>query len=168
MTKPCEHCGKVIERPVNLSVWNWGRRRFCSVSCARRHAVITQPDKTGRGRAQRMFPDRPCEVCGRAPAGRGTVDRHHRNSDRLDNSPGNIAFLCRKHHQAAHRLSDGKVGGGPRPRIAALLHNRAMARAREASVLMSLGLTKGEVADALGVHPESIRRWFVRYPEVAP
>lgn len=126
------------------------------------------PDKRGRAIARQAYPDRPCEVCGRVPAGRGTVDRHHRNSDRLDNSPSNIAFLCRKHHQAAHRISDGKVGGGPRPRITAMFHEQALARARQASVLVSLGLTKRDVADALEVDAESVRRWFVKYPEVTP
>ena len=125
--------------------------------------AVTKPDQTGRCRAERMYPAQPCEVCGKPPGGRGTVDRHHRDSDRLNNAPDNIAFLCRKHHHAAHRETDGKVGGGPRPRIVAMMRERGLQRYRHAVMLRSHGLSNGEIADDLGVNPKSVDRWFRKY-----
>ncbi len=122
------------------------------------------PDKLGRGRAKAIYPvEQPCEVCGKAGKGRGVIDRHHRNSDRLDNSSENIAFLCRRHHHAAHRLTDGKVGGGARPRIVALMRDRAIERYQEAVRLRDEGLTDQAIAARMGVHYLSVRRWFAKY-----
>ena len=56
---------------------------------------------SGRRRAQRLYPHVGlCEMCGKARA-----ERHHRNSDTLDNSPENIGFLCRRCHMA----EDGRL-----------------------------------------------------------
>lgn len=118
------------------------------------------PDRLGRGRAAAMYPAQPCEVCGRSPGGRGTVDRHHRDSDRLNNAPENIAFLCRRHHHDAHRQSDGKVGGGPRPRITRMFHDRGVERAVVAWRLRGIGMRNAEIAAALGVSPKSVQRYF--------
>lgn len=52
----------------------------------------------GRKRAERRFPAVECSVCGRKPA-----ERHHIDSNPLNNDPGNIAILCRSCHVAAHR-----------------------------------------------------------------
>jgi len=42
-------------------------------------------DASGRAAALRLFPDPlPCEVCGKSGKGRGVIDRHHRNSDRVE------------------------------------------------------------------------------------
>lgn len=125
--------------------------------------LLKNPDKTGRDRARAAYPLQPCEVCGKTGAGRGGTDRHHRNSDRLDNSPENIAFLCRKHHQAAHRLTDGKVGGGARPRIAALHRDRAIERATEAAALRDAGMVSADIAKRMGVDAWTVRRWFGKY-----
>lgn len=126
--------------------------------------MVTKADKQGRHIARRDYPAQPCEVCGRAPSGRGTVDRHHRNSDRLDNRPENIAFLCRKHHHEAHRASDGMVGGGPRPRVASMFREQAVARSKEARRLAAEGYTVPEIARRMGVDPWSVHRWFRKYP----
>lgn len=128
------------------------------------------PDKRGRGRAAAMYPDvQPCEVCGKTGSGRGQIDRHHRNSDREDNRPENIAFLCRRHHHAAHRASDGKVGGGPRPRIAQMVRSRGLERAAVAWRLRGIGMADAEIAAVLGVSPMSVPRYFYdrRYREDA-
>ena len=53
--------------------------------------------KTGRCRALRMFPSRPCEHCGEAKA-----ERHHVDGNTLNNEPTNIQFLCRACHLALH------------------------------------------------------------------
>lgn len=125
---------------------------------------IRDADKHGRSVAERIYPDeQPCEVCGKVGKGRGVIDRHHRSNDRMDNSPENIAFLCRKHHLGAHRLTDGKVGGGPRPRIVALMRDRAVARAREAAALRDQGASTREIASTMGVDPSSVTRWFLKY-----
>lgn len=122
------------------------------------------PDRLGRSRAALMYPDmQPCEVCGKSGRGRGVIDRHHRDSDRLNNDPSNIAFLCRRHHQAAHKLTDGKVGGGPRPRVVAEQRIRADERARLARRMVSSGMTVPAVAAAFGVDPSSVVRWFRKY-----
>lgn len=122
-------------------------------------------DKLGRSRAKAMYPDvEPCEVCGKTGRGRGVIDRHHRNSDRLDNSPENIAFLCRRHHHAAHKLTDGRVGGGARPRITAMIRDRAVAAAGEARRMLASGVPIADVAAQQGVSVYSVKRWLRKYP----
>ena len=113
----------------------------------------------------KLYPEmKPCEVCGKSGRGRGVIDRHHRDSDRMNNAPENIAFLCRKDHNAAHRTSDGRIGGGPRPRIAAMHRARAAGMAGQARAMSASGMTAPQIAEALGVHPKSIDRWFRKYP----
>lgn len=153
-------CGKAFdirpgERPVTFN-----RRLRCGFYCR----PVKDPDKTGRGRAEKQYPEvQPCEVCGKTGRGRGVIDRHHRDSDRMNNEPENIAFLCRRHHNAAHRATDGRIGGGPRPRIVALLHDRATDMARTARAMSAAGATTREIATALAVHPSSVTRWFKKY-----
>ena len=96
--------------------------------------------------------------------GRGRVQRHHRDSDRMNNVHENIAFLCVKHHKEAHQESDGMVGGGPRPRVTRMMHDRAVEMSREARSLRADGLTVDEVAVRLRVHRASVLRWFRKYP----
>lgn len=55
----------------------------------------------GRHRAQALYPLQPCQVCGAEPVNRN-VHRHHKDGNPLNNEPGNIAFLCVKHHAEAH------------------------------------------------------------------
>ena len=57
--------------------------------------------KGGRKRAERMYPDtKPCELCGSERS-----ERHHRDANTANNSPENIAFLCR----ACHMREDGRL-----------------------------------------------------------
>lgn len=160
MVKVCPIDGTVFRAPPSGQV-------YCSKPCAgMARRTIATADTIGRRIAMETYPDeQPCEVCGKTGKGRGVIDRHHRNSDRSDNSPANIAFLCRKHHHAAHRLTDGKVGGGPRPRIAALMHDRALERARAAAAMRAEGKSNAQIAWALGVHPLSVDRWQRKYPD---
>lgn len=52
----------------------------------------------GRGRAVAIYPEsRPCEQCGAEK-----TERHHVDGNTLNNSPENIAFLCRPHHRQIH------------------------------------------------------------------
>ena len=56
----------------------------------------------GRRRAQRWFPlPALCEECGEAPA----VERHHRDGDTFNNTPANVAALCR----TCHMRLDGRL-----------------------------------------------------------
>lgn len=61
--------------------------------------------QTGRSRAERWYPTRPCDLCGKEKA-----ERHHIDGNPLNNAPENIMFLCRKHHM---RL-DGRLQKLPR------------------------------------------------------
>lgn len=99
--------------------------------------------------------------------GRGRVQRHHADGDRMNNVRANIRFLCVKHHKDAHRLLDGRVGGGRRIRVAGLLHDRAEQRAATAFAMCSAGRSLGEIARTFGVCDESVRRWYRKYPEAA-
>lgn len=97
--------------------------------------------------------------------GRGRVQRHHVDSDRLNNSAENIRFLCAQHHRNAHRDGDGVVGGGPRPRVAAMLRDRAIAASTVARTMALGGMTTEQIAQKLEVNPWTVRRWFRKYPE---
>jgi len=159
-TKVCVVCGSTFTRRPRERPASFATRKRCGFYCR----PVNDPDKVGRQRAEAAYPaEQPCEVCGKTGKGRGVIDRHHRNSDRLDNSPENIAFLCRKHHNAAHRLTDGKIGGGPRPRVAAMMHDRTVVRAREAAALRDAGVSIPEIARRMGVDSWSVHRWFRKY-----
>lgn len=97
--------------------------------------------------------------------GRGRVQRHHNDGDRMNNTRENIAFLCVKHHKDAHRALDGKIGGGARPRINQLLTDRATANAQRARTMRASGMSSGAIGKELRVHPTSVLRWFRKYPE---
>jgi hypothetical protein len=126
--------------------------------------VSTRADKAGRAIAERLFPDvMPCEVCGQTGFGRGVIDRHHRDGDRMNNAESNIAFLCRRDHVAAHRLLDGQIGGGVRPRVNEMLRSKAIARSAEAARLRDAGQTTRQIAASLGVDPWTVLRWFQKY-----
>lgn len=96
--------------------------------------------------------------------GRGRVQRHHIDSDRMNNAEANIAFLCVKHHKDAHRATDGAVGGGARPRITALLAGQARSKAAHAAELRRLGRSAAEIAADMGVDRGTVSRWFRKYP----
>ena len=82
----------------------------------------------------------------------------------MNNERANIAFLCRRDHKAAHRLLDGRIGGGPRPRIAALFRDRAMEKAALAWTMRDAGQEPKAIAAHFGVDLFSVYRWFRKYP----
>jgi hypothetical protein len=55
---------------------------------------------TKRRRARKIYPLGPCERCGKP----GT-DRHHKDADTGNNTPDNIAILCRR----CHMEEDGRL-----------------------------------------------------------
>lgn len=162
-TTTCASCGRDFPTPS-------GRRprlQYCSLACSGKGRTGRQSrnkDAYGRHIAQTLYPEhRPCEVCGIGYF-EGYIARHHVNSDRSDNRPENIQWLCRKHHVAAHRKSDQHVGGGPRPRIAAMERDAAIARASVARELLAQGMNHGEIGRQMGFARESVSRWFRKYP----
>lgn len=79
-----------------------------SALCAKQHGPNSPTWKgdallpeSGRARARAYFPLQPCEVCGAMPE-TTKIYRHHRDTDPRHNTQDNIAFLCPKHHMAAH------------------------------------------------------------------
>ena len=127
---------------------------------------ITRPDTTGRARAERIYPDtEPCQICGKTGRGRGTIDRHHVDGNRLNNTSSNVHFLCRKHHMAAHQNLDGKVGGGPRPRIYAMQKAQGTERAAKIREMLTSGATIQEAALRINIHVASAYRVLRKYPE---
>lgn len=103
MEKKCLACGRLF---LTLD------RKLCSQECYDKwiHARWQEANpnwkggeitrSTGNDRARRWFPETlPCEVCGK----RG--ERHHKDSNPINNDPSNIVFLCRKHHMEA----DGRL-----------------------------------------------------------
>jgi hypothetical protein len=127
---------------------------------------VTRPDQTGRMRAERAFPPEPCAVCGAAYSKTGAnVGRHHADGDRLNNTRENIVFLCKRHHIAAHRALDGRIGGGPRPRVAEMQRQRARSRYLEAAAMRDSGCSTVSIAASLGVDRKTVTRWFQKYAE---
>jgi len=57
----------------------------------------------GRLRAQKLFPDQPCEKC----ATTKQIHRHHIDRNPLNNIKSNIMFLCNSCHQTLHMQEDG-------------------------------------------------------------
>lgn len=68
------------------------------------------------------------------------------------------------HHVAAHRGGDGKVGGGPRPRVTGMMRGRAISMSLDARRMLTAGSRTSEVAMRLGVHPDTVTRWLRKYP----
>ena len=95
--------------------------------------------------------------------GRGRVQRHHIDSDRMNNDASNIAFLCVQHHKDAHKASDGAVGGGARPRVNQIRTDKAIIGMGYARTLIEGGKSIDEAAAILRVHPHTVRRWFRKY-----
>lgn len=112
--KPCEHCGALLVPKVFPS----GRReepsmqrkrKYCNVICARRHRAEKTGLKpeSGRKRAQTLYKATQCSECGGSS---GRLDRHHRDGNTLNNSPGNIQVLCASCHTKLH-WRQGKTHG---------------------------------------------------------
>lgn len=77
------------------------KRRRASSSGSLHHSwkgdnIVPQ---SGRGRALKMYPEAPCEICGVMPG-----QRHHIDGNPINNNPDNIKFLCPK----CHTTEDGR------------------------------------------------------------
>src|SRR3990167_11012162 len=71
------------------------RKRWGAAHHASKGDAVADP-REGRKRAERRFVAPACSSCGGAKA-----ERHPRDLNPLNNSPDNIAILCRKCHMAA-------------------------------------------------------------------
>ncbi len=74
---------------------------------------ITQA--SARCRAQRMYPQQPCVICGK------DGERHHKDGDTANNQYDNIDWLCRKHHMEADGRMIRRDHGKFRSKASALL-----------------------------------------------
>lgn len=108
--KHCEHCGTQLERKRLRSgqlesLLHFGRRKFCNRSCMAA-AFDARPVKadpawaTAHWHSRKMIPPGACAWCGKPDA----TDVHHLNEDWTDNSPENLARICRGCHIKAHRM----------------------------------------------------------------
>ena len=102
--KHCEACGAPMERKrykgrlEDCSVFL--RRRFCCQSCANTREVLTSKD--GHHWRARQHRKRVCEECGITRR----LHVHHKDRDRTNNDPGNLATLCGSCHLKLHWRED--------------------------------------------------------------
>lgn len=90
--RKCDTCKKIYI--------GWGKQ-YCSKKCKRPPRLEKSPfwkgdnvtASTGRSRAKKMYPLKPCKICGSKKS-----ERHHKDGNPINNSPQNIMFVCRKHH----------------------------------------------------------------------
>ena len=108
--KYCERCGKKLERrPLSNGqsepMYWFLKRRFCSVDCANKvigEEKIRSPaptPKASRVRARTATPNAPCAICGKV----GYTEVHHKDENPMNNSPENLARLCKSCHAKQHR-----------------------------------------------------------------
>jgi hypothetical protein len=106
----CKICNKIFYKTKSQMVGERGK--YCSKKCE--HTGKRKEgnpnwvgDKVsidgGRQRARRWYQDNRCSVCNKESA-----ERHHIDGNTKNNSPENIIFLCRKHHQER----DGRIKNG--------------------------------------------------------
>jgi hypothetical protein len=97
--KPCEACGTMMSRKrfngVLEDLTHFGRRRFCSLSCANTRTTVGYHGLSWRARKHLKT---NCEVCGSAKM----LAAHHRDENRENNEPENIQTLCVTCHARLH------------------------------------------------------------------
>lgn len=106
--KHCEHCGTLMVRKrfasgVLESLLHFGRRKFCNQTCMAAD-FDGRPSQsvdwsTSHYHARKMVPIGLCSTCGKPDA----TDVHHLDGNHLNNSPENLARICRGCHIRVHR-----------------------------------------------------------------
>lgn len=104
----CEHCGVQLTRKRYPngdleSLLHFGRRKFCDAKCMGA-AFDARPSRsvdwsTSHYHARKLVPAGACSICGKPDA----TDVHHKDGDHLNNSPSNLARVCRGCHIRLHR-----------------------------------------------------------------
>lgn len=105
-TAICEACGAEIILKQRERRRQYHFKRFCSKRCSKMGEL--NPNwkgdlagrTAGRKRAANRFTLSLCAKCGK-PA----MDRHHKDTNTLNNHPGNIEVLCRR----CHMKEDGRL-----------------------------------------------------------
>lgn len=97
--------GVVTRIASRLGVTNIRRKKHASQYGFHPERQITRPLKCldtyrQRARSQYDVSEKVCEECCTFP-----VERHHKDGDPRNNSPSNIAFLCRR----CHMVADGRL-----------------------------------------------------------
>ena len=112
--KYCEYCGAKLERKRQRngsleSLLHFGRRKYCDRKCMAA-AFDAKPSQstdweTTHWHARKLVPPGPCTECGKPDAS----DVHHLDGDHTNNTPSNLARLCRSCHLKAHRMKGACV-----------------------------------------------------------
>lgn len=115
--KPCEWCGKLMERPRFSNgqleaPTMFARRRFCSQSCAASRPFAKKNSMHKRARKHRGD---HCEACGTTKR----LQAHHLDQDFTNNALNNIQTLCKSCHDFWHNTARrlGREIAGRMPRI---------------------------------------------------
>ncbi len=103
----CETCDRIFYLHTSEARRSGERcRRFCSPRCSKLGANNPMwkgnaaSKVAGQIRAQHWFPSGPCEKCGSLNG-----ERHHKDTNTLNNDPSNVEMLCRR----CHMLEDGRL-----------------------------------------------------------
>jgi hypothetical protein len=95
----CQDCGKPTSGNTNLRCADCSRKRNLKNSPGELHGswgkFRNDTTESGRQRARRRKKLAICERCGK-PA----IDRHHGDSNTLNNSQNNLVGLCRRCHMS--------------------------------------------------------------------
>lgn len=95
------HSGKKISESTRMKISKTLKGRFGGENHPRWQGDDGS-EVAGRQRAQKLFPNpEPCERCGADPEER-EICRHHIDGNTLNNSEGNIEFLCHSCHVKEH------------------------------------------------------------------
>ncbi len=115
--KPCEWCGKLMERPrfANGKLeapTMFARRRFCSLSCAASKPSANKNTLHKRARKLRAL---RCEACLTTKR----LQAHHLDQDVQNNAANNIQTLCKYCHDFWHATARrlGRKVAGRMPQI---------------------------------------------------
>lgn len=123
--KRCSYCGEEMHRTrfasgrlEDLSAFT--RRKYCCWDCMRKGFVKVGADtkqlyRNSHSSAEKIAfliqgKDKVCEKCGSTKS----IDVHHIDGDRNNNTPGNLMVLCRSCHMKEHRMvKTCKICGKP-------------------------------------------------------
>lgn len=115
----CARCGTCVYRSPRDLKRSQSGQFFCSKSCqthwrnrmyvGERHANFKNGRSAYRSILARATPHRRCEVCGTEDA--RVLQVHHKDRDRENNVPTNLAWLCFNCHFLVHHYDVGRDRG---------------------------------------------------------
>lgn len=117
--RTCAHCGADTYRSPRDLKRSQSGQFFCSKSCqthwrnrmyvGERHANFKNGRSAYRSILARATPHRRCEVCGTEDT--RILQVHHKDRDRENNVPTNLAWLCFNCHFLVHHYDVGRDRG---------------------------------------------------------